>query len=86
MALQRMFLIPPELWEKRCEASPTPPLPSVKKILNSKDHSYDKWTKVRMKQDPYLKTEKREPIVEREVPVEVTPERKILLNSAFGVY
>jgi hypothetical protein len=51
--LQRMFLIPPAVWEKRCEAAPSPQ-PSVKNILNSKDHGYDKWTKVRMHQDPYL--------------------------------
>lgn len=59
MALQRMILVPPELWEKRSQSPPP-----VKKILNSKDHSYDKWTRVRMHQDPFLKNEKqkREPI------------------------
>lgn len=61
MALQRMILVPHELWEKRCK-SPSPP--PVKTILKSKDHSYNKWTRVRLHQDPYLKTEKlkREPI------------------------
>jgi len=59
MALQRMILVPPELWEKRSQSPPP-----VKKILDSKDHSYNKWTRVRMHQDPYLKSEKqkREPI------------------------
>jgi hypothetical protein len=62
MALQRMILVPPELWENRCK-TPTPP-PPVKEILNSKDNSYDKWTRVRIHQDPFLKVEKqkREPI------------------------
>ena len=55
-----MILVPPELWENLCQ---TPP-PPVKKILNSKDHSYNKWTQVRLHQNPYMKTEKqkREPI------------------------
>jgi hypothetical protein len=55
-----MILVPLELWEKRCQTSATPPL----KTLKSKDHSYNKWTRVRLHQDPYLKHEKlkREPI------------------------
>ena len=59
MALQRMILVPPELWENRS----LPPTP-LKKIIKSKDHSYNKWTKIRLHQNPYLKTEKRkqEPI------------------------
>ena len=59
MALQRMILVPPELWENR--SLPPPPL---KNIIKSKDHSYNKWTKIRLHQNPYLKTEKRkqEPI------------------------
>jgi len=62
MALQRMILFPPELWENRCQSAPPPP--PVKKRLQTKDHSYNKWTQVRLHQDPYLKTEKekREPI------------------------
>ena len=54
-----MILVPPELWENR--SLPPPP---VKKIIKSMDHSYNKWTKFRLHQDPYLKTEKRkwEPI------------------------
>lgn len=73
MALQRMILVPPELWEKHCE-TPSPP-PRVKTILKSKDHSYNKWTRVRMHQDPYLKTEKRkrEPIP---IPIVETGESK----------
>jgi len=59
MALQRMIIFPPELWENRSQE-----LPPIKKILKSKDHSYNKWTQVRLHQDRYLKTEKqkREPI------------------------
>jgi hypothetical protein len=34
------------------------PPPPVKKILNSKDHSYNKWTRILLHQNPYLKTEK----------------------------
>jgi hypothetical protein len=70
MALQRIILVPPELWENRCK-SPTPP--HVKKIPKNKDNSYDKWTRVRMHQDPFLKTEKQRqepvtfPIIEREI-------------------
>jgi len=66
MALQRMILVPPELWEKSSQSPP-----SVKKILKSKDHSYNKWTQVRLHQDQYLKTEKRKrepipiPIIEK---------------------
>ena len=44
MALQRMNLVPQELWENR----QTLPPPPVKKILQSKDHSYNKWTQVRL--------------------------------------
>jgi len=54
MALQRMILVPPELWENRSQ-EPQP----VKKIVKSKDHSYNKWTQVRLHHDPYLKTGKR---------------------------
>jgi len=57
-----MILFPPELWENRCLAPPPPP--QFKKILKTKDHSYNKWTQVRLQQDPFLKTgkQKREPI------------------------
>ena len=60
MSLQRMILVPPEMWETLSQASPPP----VKTILNSKAHSYNKWMKVRLHQDPFLKSEKqkREPI------------------------
>jgi hypothetical protein len=102
--LQRMFLIPPKVWKGKCKVppkrQPPPPIPPVGKILKKKDHSYNKWTKVRMLQDPLLKAEqsKREPpkpvVVEREVPLieneeeeeYVNPKREILLNSAYGVY
>jgi len=62
MALQRMILVPPELWENRCQTPPPPP--PVKKIIKTNDHSYNKWTQVRLYEDPYLETEKqkREPI------------------------
>jgi hypothetical protein len=59
MALQRMILVPPERWEKVSQSSPP-----IKKILKSKNHSYNKWARVRAQHDPFLKTEKqkREPI------------------------
>jgi len=58
-----MILVPPDLWENRCQTPPPSP-PPVKKILKCKDLSYNKWTQVRMQKDPYLKTEKqkRDPI------------------------
>ena len=61
MALQSFILVPRELWQNRCQ---TPPPPPVKKVLNIKDHSSNKWTQVRLHQDPYLKTgkQKRESI------------------------
>jgi len=61
MALQCVILVPRELCEKLCK---TPSPPPVKTILKSIDHGYNKWTRVRLHQDPYLKTEKlkREPI------------------------
>jgi hypothetical protein len=67
-----MIFVPPELWENRSKAPPPP----VKKILNSKDHSYNKWTYVRLHLDPYLKTEKRkrEPIAIPIVETGGTPE------------
>ena len=59
MALQRMILVPSEPRENLS----LPPLP-VKKITKSKDHSYNKWNKIRLHQDANFKTEKRkrEPI------------------------
>jgi hypothetical protein len=58
--LQRKNFVPPELWENRSQEPPPP----VKQIIKSKDHSSNKWTQVRLHQDPYLKTEKhkRKPI------------------------
>jgi len=47
MTLQRMILVPPELWENRSQEPPPP----VKEILKSKNHSYNKWTQVRLHQD-----------------------------------
>ena len=43
MALLRMILVSPELWENRCQ---TPSEPPVKKVLKSKDHSFNKLTQV----------------------------------------
>jgi hypothetical protein len=54
MALARMILVPPELWENRTQEPPSP----VKEILKSKDHRYNKCTQFRLHQVPYLKTEK----------------------------
>jgi hypothetical protein len=47
--------------EKPCQSPSTPP---VKTILKCKNQSYNKWTHVRLHQDPYFKTEKlkRQPI------------------------
>jgi len=61
MAFQRMILVTPEMWENHCQ---TPSPQPVKTILKNKDQSYNKWTRVRLHQNPYLKTEKhnREPI------------------------
>ena len=55
-----MILVPPEMWVNRSKAPP----PAVKKILNTKNHTNNKWTQVRLHQDPYLKSEKqkRDPI------------------------
>jgi len=38
MLLQRMILVPLEMWRNRSQASSPLPPPLVKKILNSKDH------------------------------------------------
>jgi len=84
MELQRMILVPTELWEYRSQEPPP-----VKKILKSKDHSYNKSTQVRLHQDPYLKPEKkREPI---SIPIRETgstkpsfktkPKRKRIIGS-----
>ena len=64
MALLRMILVPQEMCETRSKASPPP----VKTILNSKDHTCNIWTTVRLHQEPFLKSEKQKrgpiPIVE----------------------
>jgi hypothetical protein len=52
MALQRMILKPHKLWVIRCQLQSPPP---VKTILKSKNHSYNKWTRVRLHQERYLK-------------------------------
>jgi hypothetical protein len=86
MALQRMILVPPEMWETRSQASPPP----VKTIQKSKDHSYNKWRKVRVHQDPFLKRENRKPepipikIVETKVKhprFKTKPKRKRMTGS-----
>ena len=86
MALQRMILVPPELWENRSHEPP----PTVKVIQKRKNHSYNKWTQVSLHQDPYLKIEKQK----REyipIPIIVTgstkpsfktkPKRKSIIGS-----
>ena len=90
MALERMILVPPEMWETRSRTSPPP----VKTILNSKDQSSNKWTKVRLHQVPFLKWEKqkREPIPILTVETKVThpsfktkPKRKRIIGSLPGL-
>jgi len=54
--MQCIVLVPPEMWENH---SQTLPPPSLKMILNSKDQSYNKWTKVRLYQDSFLSSEKQ---------------------------
>jgi outer membrane biosynthesis protein TonB len=82
MALQRMILVSPELWEKRSQSPPP-----VKEIVKSKDHSYNKPTRVRLHQDPCLKTEKQKrepipiPITENESP-KTKLKRKRIIGSA----
>jgi hypothetical protein len=73
--LQRKILVPPEVWENRSQA---PPPPTLKKILSSNDHSYNKWTNVRLHQNTHLKTEKRkrQPIAIPKVETGSTPESK----------
>jgi len=84
MALQRMILFPPELWENSSQE----PLP-VKKILKSTDHGYNKWTEVRLRQDPLLKTEKRKwetipiPIIDTRITkpsFKILPKRKRIIG------
>ena len=86
MALQRMILVPPEIQETRSNASPPP----VKTILNSEDHSFNKWTKVRLHQDPFLKSEKQKlkliPIPNAETEItqpsfKTKPKRKRIIGS-----
>ena len=90
MALQRMILVPPESWETRCQTPPPPPPPPVKMIIKSNDHSYNKWTQVRLHQYPYLETEKQKgepipiPIIETgsaEPSFKTKPERKSIIGS-----
>jgi len=85
MALQRIILVPLVTWETP-QASPPP----VKTILNSKDHRYNKWTKIRLHQDPVLKSEKQKletiriPIVENGVThptFKTKPKRKRITGS-----
>jgi hypothetical protein len=78
MAWQPMILVPPELWENRSESPPP-----VKRIPKTKDHSYNKWTRVRMHQDPFSKTEKqkREPIP---IPIIETESPKLKRKSIIG--
>jgi hypothetical protein len=83
MALQPMILVSSELSEKRCQ---TPSPPPVKTILKRKDHSYNKWTRVRLHHKPYLKSEKRKrepiaiPIIEATLKSEPFIKTKVSLN------
>jgi len=54
-----MIFVPTEMWENHSQKLPTPPPPLVKKIITSRDHKYNKWTKVRLHHDPFLKSEKQ---------------------------
>ena len=73
-----MILFPPELSENRSQAPPP-----VKKLLKSNEHSYNKWTQIRLYQGPYLKTEKRkiEPIPIPIVESRATPESKPIFQN-----
>ena len=82
-----MILVPPELWENRCQ---TPSAPPVKKVLKSKDHSCNKLTQVCLLQDPYMKTEKQKrenipiPIIETSIikpSFKTKPKRKLIIVS-----
>ena len=55
MTLQRMILVPPELWECRSQEHSPP----VKVILKSMNKSSNKWTQFRFLENPYLKSEKQ---------------------------
>ena len=59
MASQRIILVPPELWENRCQ-TPTP-LSPVKKILRTNNHSYNKWTQREPIPIPIIETGSAEP-------------------------
>jgi len=56
MVFERKILVPLDLRENRSQETPPPP---VKKILKSKDHSYNKWIQFRLHQHPYFETQKQ---------------------------
>ena len=81
-----MILVPTELWENRTLESP----PTGKETLRIMDHNYNKWTEVRLHQDPYLETEKQKrehipiPIIETgstKPSFKRKPERKRIISS-----
>jgi len=51
-----MILFPREVLEFRSPLPARQPPPPVKKKLKRKDHSYNKWTQVRLHQDSNLKS------------------------------
>jgi hypothetical protein len=82
-----MILVPPEMWENLSQTLPPTP---YKKILNSKDHTFNKWLKVRLQQHPFLKSERQKrdpnpiPIVETggtQPSFKTKPKRKCIIGS-----
>ena len=61
MAFQRMIVVSPELLENRSQQPPQQPVIKIIKVIKliKSSHRYNKWTQVRVHQDPYLKTVKR---------------------------
>ena len=87
MAVQRI-LVPTGMWENRSQTLPPPP--PAKMILNSKDHSYNKWINFRLHQDTFLKSEKQKretipiPNVETggtQPSFKIKPKRKRIIGS-----
>jgi len=88
MALQRMILVPPELWESRCQTPPPPP--PVKRYLKLTTTVITNGPKFAFIKDPYLKTEKQKrepipiPVIETgstEPSFKTKPKRKRIIGS-----